>query len=380
MRKTAILILAAVAAAAVSCVYSYEADLNAEAGEYLVVEGEIIPGEVSDFSVSYMLPLNTVEVVSVSYPLIDISVESESGAVYEGTRKVSMNYTVDLSGAPVDEKYRLRIKNLDNSRNYSSEWMDALSPCVIDSVFYKINEDETTLSVRASVTGQDSRYFRYKYVEDWEYHSLVRASLYYDVEKDTLLPYQNNENIYFCWKHDESRGLLPVSTAEVAENKVVGYELTSFGSQDDRAQMLYRIDFTVYPISEDSYRYYDHLNSVSQYSGSLFEPNPSEMRGNLRCDEDPDEMVIGYVGVCRGSTLRTYIDNGDTGFYDQPASHYETEQVEREEWYRYFIYMNWYPVYGDPLQGYYWAKRNCVDCRYSGGTKNVPDGWPNTHK
>ena len=379
MRKTAILILAACAAAAVSCVYPYEADLNAEAREYLVVEGEIVPGEVSDISVSYMLPLSTVEVVSVSYPEAEISVESGSGAVYKGVHESKMNYTVDLSDAPMDDTYRLRIKNVDNSKTYSSEWMQALNPCRIDSVFWHIDEDAATLSVRASVTGRDSRYFRYKYVEDWEFHSTLRASLYYDVEKDTLMRFEGNENTYFCWRHDESRGLLPVSTAEVAENKVVGYELTSFGSQDDRAQMLYRIDLTVYPISEDSYRYYDHLNSVSQYSGSLFEPNPSEMRGNLRCDDDPDEMVIGYVGVCRGSTLRTYIDNGDTGFYDQPYVYYATEVVDREEWSNYYTFKNWRPVYGDIHMGYTWAGRACVDCRYSGGSKTVPDGWPNGH-
>jgi hypothetical protein len=132
------------------------------------------------------------------------------------------------------------------------------------------------------------------------------------------------------------------------------------------------------------------MNEVSNIQGDLFSPNPSAMRGNLRCEQDSTELVLGYVGVCQTTMTRAFFEGTRyyTGRVDNSVRFFPNlseplEAESNEKGYDYFYMLGNRPLYlvadenGDEKMQ--WAPRRCVDCTVH-GTKNKPSYWPNSHK
>lgn len=370
-----------------SCVYPYEAELP-EVQASLAVEGDICLGSESAFAISLLQPLD-VSVGDATYALPDVNslslrVESESGEVYPGTftmtDKYSANFAVDTRTASAEGGRRYRVCVDYAGESYSSDWTALEGSCVIDNLNYSVSNE--ILNACVSLHSDDgSNHFRYRYDETWEYHSQLKATVYFDPETYNIFEYFGGANSYYCWNTNASRGINLATTEDLEVNVLENYPVLSFHKTDRRLSMIYRLDLEVYPVSEASYRYYEHLKQVSNFNGSLFAPIPSEMPGNLHCDSDESVPVYGYVAVVQPSSARLYIDNEKTHFYEDVQPRVTQIQIDDIwEQVRYFTHKNYVPVNSDPMQGTWWAERRCVDCRMEGGNKNKPADWPNNHK
>lgn len=387
MRKIALFL--ALALCAVSCIYPYNAEVGGTGGN-LVVEGDIVVGSMSNFALSSLMPLGS---HGSPQPVeAELWVEDINGAHYEGVPgEKKGEYDVNLHGADTSLEYRLCIK-VAGGRDYCSAWAKPSGSCVIDKLDYFINESDGRkqgLYVRMSMHSEDgTQHFRYRYVETWEYTAYWRADSYYDPEiteyspNGTVVMFSNGENNYYCWKTASSRGINLATTETMGVNRLDDYPLFYYEATNDKMSRLYRLDLEVYPVSIESYRYLEHIRDVSNYDGSLFAPIPSEVRGNLRCVTDDDEIVYGYVGTSSPQKARIYIDNGVTMLYVRPEMRdAEYEAVAPEDWLLYYTSRNWRPYYNDLMAGECnWAPARCVDCTYYGGTKNRPADWPNQDK
>ena len=137
---------------------------------------------------------------------------------------------------------------------------------------------------------------------------------------------------------------------------------------------------------------------------------PSEVRGNLRCTTDDDEIVYGYVGVAYPATAEFYMSSTDIGnIYQRPVHELEpaetpaakhlpvTPRAQPPKGATIFNIADiiaplilahlaegynkvWRPYSHDPFTGWSWLPARCVDCRFAGGTKNRPDNWPTDHQ
>lgn len=389
MRKIALFI--ALVLCAVSCIYPYDVEVGGTGGN-LVVEGDIVVGSVSYFALSRLIPLGS---MNMSQQPVDAElwVEDRNGTRYPGVRaSAADDFEVDLSAADPSLEYRLYIQagNVD-ARDYCSAWSEPSGTCVIDELGYRILESggkKTGALVRMSMHSEDgTKHFRYRYKEAWEYTSYWRADAYYvpelteDDPNGKVLYFSGGENNYYCWLTNSSKGINLATTETMGVNRLDNYPLLQFSATSSKMSVLYRLDLEVYPVSEESYRYLEHIRDVSNYNGSLFAPIPSEVRGNLRCVQDDDEIVYGYVGISCPQKARLYIDNAVTNLYvRQDILEAESETVAPEDWYKYYREKDWRVYDRDDLSGAVtWAPRRCVDCTYNGGTKNKPSDWPNDH-
>lgn len=391
MRK--ILTILAVLACAMSCIYPYEAELeDGGLGGNLVVEGDIIVGAASYFNLSYLSPMG--EDVQEYVRQAMVWIENNAGGRYVGDRTQNPGeWMVDLTGAPADAEYRLCI-SMQNGREYESSWSRAAGDCLIDDIHFRVSDKSPrSVTIYTSLhSEQNNKHFRYRYTEDWEYTSIERAWGHYVTEGpgsldggsqlDTVEFFVDNDNTYYCWKHYESRGINLATTEIMGVNKLEDWPLLRYSCTDDRLCALYRLRLIVYAIPEECYRYLEHVRDMSEYDGNLFAPMPSEVRGNLRCTTDDDEIVYGYVGVAYPATAEFYMSSTDIGnIYQRPVHELEPAETPAEdEWSYYYYNKVWRPYSHDPFAGWSWLPARCVDCRFAGGTKNRPDNWPTDHQ
>jgi len=358
-----------------SCVYPFDDFADTEV-DGVVIEGDIVVGGISYFLPSRLQKLDDIQTYSMISA--DVWVESEDGRKYNGKFKDSTyGYSVNLEGADATMEYRLRVDTPDG-KHYASQWGKAEGKVVIDGLKYQKDTVAGKLNLQLGLHSDgSSRHFRYRYTEDWEYHAWVFAYVYYDVEKNSIEWYENGQNTYYCWRNEMSRGLNLATTEKMSEDRLTDFTFKTIDKTEERLSVLYRIKLDVYPVSPESYAYYENVRDVSSPTGDLFSPMPSEVRGNIRNMEDDTEMVYGHVAVVQPSTATLYYDNELERFYVRTGRVEYEEVAVTSDKFKSFYLRGYLPARSDPFEGDMWGQARCIDCRKLGGTKNKPEGWPN---
>ena len=407
IRHIFVLLLCAWASA--SCIYDFDPQIDGEGG-YMIVSGDLVIGTVSSVSLSYSWSL--VDTTSTSQERMQVlraskmHVEDSQGGRYENfythwdplapympSLQGSPYGSFDLREADPSLEYRLVIENANGT--YASSWSKALSPGVIDSLSFRINDNRTFMHILVSAhgDGQEDAYYRWTVTENWEYHSdveslfkVVRTGEYPNYVYD-LEPYSLDENIYYCWSSGTRGEILTASIEDLMEDRLVDHQLYSLGNRDERLSVLYAAIVQQSRISGEAYRYWETMRQNGTDIGGLFSPEPYEHRGNVVNLDHPEELVLGYVDV--QSTIRDtlFVENAETRFYRssrEPLPAPDTLSTP-DEWKKAFEtgFLPGVDVYHDltgRLLGYEWWPARCVDCRYRGGTKDKPSWWPNSHK
>ena len=86
--------------------------------------------------------------------------------------------------------------------------------------------------------------------------------------------------------------------------------------EDDGLRFLdtYRVDVSQYGISQEAYRFLRLVKQQAEISGSIFDPPPATIRGNMISLDDPDEVVLGYFMAASEQTSRIYIRKDELSF------------------------------------------------------------------
>ena len=69
------------------------------------------------------------------------------------------------------------------------------------------------------------------------------------------------------------------------------------------------------------------MKKNTEQTGSLFDPQPSQLSGNIHCLTDPNELVIGYVEITQEQTQRIFISSSEVSdwHYDPGCALYEVD-------------------------------------------------------
>ena len=385
MKKFFILCLALVA---VSCIYPFTPEVQDGSGA-LVIEGDILVGRVSVFNISRTLPISN-PTAEPYHPSGKVWVENDAGAIFDGIPDESKlgAYKVDTQYADSSKNYRMHFIDDDNGKEYISDWERVCSAPEIDSLSYILVPEKAKLNIALSMHSGGESFFKWSYVEDWRYHSVFPASIKFVVDNNSgwrrsgHLEYMDypRESTYFCYNHAVSTKVLTFSTEKQTDDRFVDLEFLPINQDDLRIQDTYRIIVDLQPLTKDAYLYWENVKANSEYNGNLFAPNPSELVGNIRCVQDPDELVMGYVNVAEIARKQLVIEHMDINFYRNSDPPYETADLSRNDWNEYYFenyYLPYTCVYppGD-LTVTSWAPARCVDCILLGGTREMPEDWP----
>ena len=401
-----ILVCLLCACAAVSCIYDFNPQIDGEGG-YMIVSGDLVIGAVSDVRLSYSWSLvdtnATGEEQMKALYTSKMHVEDSRGGRYENLGSYmdgvwtpiysSSAARFDLRDADPSLQYRLVIEN--EKGTYVSSWAAPLPAGTIDELSYRIDDTGTEMQILVSAHGDASEgcYYRWTVGETWEYHADV-YSLFRCEQSGTwpdykyeVVPYENDENYYYCWTSGQRTEIMTASTTDLREDRLIDHQLYKLGRSDERISVLYCAEVQQRRITEESYRYWQTLNRNGSDVGGLFSPEPSELRGNVVNVDDPYENVLGYVDVQTVTSRRLFVDNVQTRFYRSNRAPLPPPDTlgTADEW-KHALSLGMLPgndVYDElsgRLIGYEWWPARCVDCRMRGGTKNKPQWWPNQHQ
>ena len=385
-----------------SCIYPFEPE-TPPVDRCLVFEGNLVIGESSTMSVRLLQPLSGSIVTDTDTWNIngEARVECTDGTVINGVPRLrgsnEVAFIFNLTNASAKEAYRVWFTDDETKKVYRSNWMKVEKAPLIERIDFV--PDDRNVKVRLTLTGptDDTRYFCWTYTEDWEIHSdFLPLYLYrygvdpYNIRGQAYEEIQGEYDKYYCWNRASSKEVFVADTRDLNSRTLPARQIAEFGRTTPRCQELYCISVTAYGISADRYAYIHHMNEVSNIQGDLFSPNPSAMRGNLRCEQDSTELVLGYVGVCQTTMTRAFFEGTRyyTGRVDYSVRFFPNlseplEAESNEKGYDYFYRLDNRPLYlvadenGDEKMQ--WAPRRCVDCTVK-GTKDKPSYWPNSHK
>jgi len=66
-----------------------------------------------------------------------------------------------------------------------------------------------------------------------------------------------------------------------------------------------------YALTSEAYNYYTQLKQNTEQLGTIFDPQPSELTGNIHSLSDKNEPVIGYVTAGIVGEKRIFIDSSE---------------------------------------------------------------------
>ena len=387
MKKRTVFWIWMLAVLGTSCVYDYQAETG-NLRDFVVIEGDIMIGGYTEVRVSLSGALSDNSAADRS---IDATAYVEAS---DATRYTGPLDAIDTRSADPSLQYRLVVSC--GRGTYASEWESVLRSGPIESIDYRISDDEKTMTVDVSTRGEDSPYYRWIACETWEYHTPYIPSHYYVPSgtydhgilypRDTILPFRLGENSGYCWNTARVRGIMTASTEQLSENRLVRHELYSMGCYEQRISYIYSVELFQEAISERAYRFWETLNKNSQDVGGLFSPEPTEMAGNVHNVDDPEETVLGYISATVPSVKRIFILSDAIGFAQIPIADRDVYDInpiydEGSRTLKRKLYKAGYAVYMHPPMAppdcFDWLPRRCVDCEVWGpGTRKKPDFWP----
>jgi hypothetical protein len=353
-----------------SCRESYKPLTEAGEKHYLVVEGLINAGaDTTTIKLSRTILLND---TAQAQPELNATVTVESGgAVFPLTEKGNGAYTIASLSLPAGSECRLRIHTA-NGKEYLSDVVPVLPTPAIDSVNWIQTEPGVQIYVNTHDPQNNTRYYRWEFVETWQIRSYFLSTIEY--KDGAIVPRDPFENILNCWKSEPSTTLLLGSSVRLADDIMKDQPLNFVPANSWKIAVKYSILVRQSSLTKEAYDYLSNMKKNSEQLGTIFDPMPSQLPGNIKCLSDPQELVIGYV--CAGSTneKRIFIDTHDL---DHWRYHEDCEEkfVSPDSIDYYFKDKLLIPLFFDIMKGYHAGTEFCVDCRIRGSNVK-PDFWP----
>ena len=384
-----------------SCISPFEPKGVADTAGILVVEGLVVVNGKTTIKLSRTIkledkfPKSAVYVQNATVQLIDEKNHTIAEAKPQtiNQKPVPGMYEIDntISFNP-DMKYALDIR-IGNS-HYRSDFIAPVHTPEIDEVNWTVNEDKSVdIMVSTHDPANKTQYFFWNFEEIWEYTAPLFASQRYDPVNKTvnMQDLYGPDNRYYCWGSGKSNSLLLGSSIQLSEAVIKDKKIHHITPYNLRFSYLYSILVRQYGIQKEAYDYFAYLQRNVDASGSMFAPQPSEKEGNIQCLSDPDESVIGYIAIAKEVTYRMFIDFSRLGLYKSKGCELLDEEgnptgvIIPDGKFLHTLedaYKAGYGIFEKlvPSGLYRCLELRCVDCTYSGGTKNKPDFWPNNHQ
>jgi hypothetical protein len=287
------------------CKERFEPDLPVMATGYLVVEGVINtgPGETK-IKLSRSLQLGAEKGAAAPELKAQLQVEGSDETMYPLTEKGEGVYVTGGLNLAAAVQYRLRITTAAG-KDYLSDFTAVKKTPPIDSINWRREANGLQLYVNAHDPQNNTRYYQWDYEETWEYLSAADAG--YKWENGMVVERAPDEHTYRCWGQAGATSLLLGSSAKLSQDIIYLSPLVFIPPASIKLSHRYSILVRQYALSRQAYEFLQMMKKNTETTGSFFDPQPSALKGNIRCLSNPDEPVIGYISACDVIEKRIFI-------------------------------------------------------------------------
>ncbi len=342
---------------------------------YLVVEGYLNGNGITTIRLTRTFKLADTARVIVEQNA-QLRIESNGGQTYPLIAKGNGVYEAAQTSFDPDRQYRLYIRTSAN-KEYVSDYVAYKTTPPIDSINWKRNSDGVQLYVNTHDDQNKTIYYRWDYDETWEYHSAFYSNL--DYKNHAIVRRDPNVNIFYCWGNDNSTRILLGSSAKLVKDVIFMSPVTLIPNASEMLSVRYSIQMRQYALSDKGYQYWQNIQKNTENLGSIFDPQPSEITGNIHSLSNPSELVIGYISAGTVQSKRIFISNSDVGSwgFNSGCEQYFVPNIRDSL--EFFLG----PGANSPINeamsptgapGYNYASIGCIDCRLR-GTNVKPTFW-----
>jgi len=376
----------------VNCTKPYTPSVITKAPSYLVVEGVINTGsnDSTVIRLSRTVPLTAGAGITPEQGAI-ITIQSDNNqtyALHDAGNGIYMSDDLNLDNT---HKYRLNI-NTSDGKNYVSDYLASVSTPPIDSIGFTIKSNGLQIYANTHDPNNNTHYYRWDYTETWQFHSKYFS--YYISNGTDMVPRDPSQFIYQCWGNSISNDIILGSSAKLTQDVIYQNPITFIQSTSEKIETRYSILLKQYALSAAGYNYFEQLRQNTEELGGIFDPQPTQLTGNVHCTTDATIPAIGYVTAGTIQQKRIYIDNSELPKTDawltaypyncgQDTALYYNPKTKLNEVAEFLIPLppallatqGWFgnPPAMNPI-GYLYSDPECVDCTLR-GTVVKPSFW-----
>ncbi len=229
----------------------------------------------------------------------------------------------------IGRSYRLLIDVGENQ--FASDWQLMKPAPPIGDIDFEIVEiipedpldgpiQGVQLYLDTEDTENQTRFYRWEWIETYAYRNPHPPRIRAEFEgfgRDRTAEFFNITPDEFegvnCWKSGSSTEILTASTEGLNEDQVLDFPLHFVDNKSPRLSLRYSLLVRQYAISKDYYLFLQKVEQLNETTGSLFDPIPNEVFGNIQSSDGKNIPVLGYFGVGGVSEKRIFIDRLDLG-------------------------------------------------------------------
>jgi len=277
-----------------TCVKPYYPEIS-KYDRVVVIEGTLTDdGTPPLIYLSYSSKVGTYKTELISGA--DVFIQTSDGQTYNLTEKDKGTYTYTQTMFPVTQgvSYQLVVKHEGNV--FKSTMEKLLPSSTITDIAFEVKSDLKGVNLLISTEASDfaSKYYVWRLTETWKFRSPIFSSA-----KSV------NKEICYATTKDE----LELGTTELfSQNRFDRFKLLYIPVSSPKLFYRYSILVEQLSISRSSYEYLDYVKKTNESGGSLFDPIPANMTGNITSASAP---VIGNFQVSSLKSKRIYIDRSD---------------------------------------------------------------------
>lgn len=346
--------------------------------DLLVVEGIITDqAKPQTIKLSRTFGLDTTIILPERYAIVNLLSDDRVISLAEsepGIYKTNQYEFVGEIGAP----YQLYIGTIDGSQ-YLSEAVVLKNVPSVDSVHWQweekktIEEDRILEGVQLYVSTHDPEeqtdYYHWDWEETYEFTADYESLYVYDRDWWGRRERRPEEKVYRCWNTVGNKDILVQGTSQLTTNQVSSFPLNFVSNRTRRLQQRYSILVKQYALSARGYQYWEELKSMTENSGSIFEAQPFQVRGNIRNVNENGMDAIGFFDASAVSEKRIYITRSELNHKRldlgkscmKYVGDWSRVRMQRGE----IVFLETSST---------WTLRYCGDCTLEGETKK-PEFW-----
>jgi len=291
----------------------------------LVVEG-LITDEAKPYSIKLTkaLPFNNNDVSEYTgVSKATVTVSDDCGYTYHfteiDTAGVYMSNPVEFVGVP-GRSYTLSIKTIDNKEYRSAPQL--LLP----------NNFNVTISAEFGTRDQ-------LVVDSWggyNKETIQGTNIFFDIEntEDTLIRFRFGQKIYKetavipggrpeCWGIVQQKDLINITDGPPTSNKNIEKHIVCFlpfikpENVGDYTIIVTALigKITQYRINPETYQFYKNCNTILAASGKVFDPMPTQVKGNMKCISDNAVEVLGFFEASSARVSYYAVRNGSKNIH-----------------------------------------------------------------
>ncbi len=359
-----------------ACKESYIPEVDAHNKNLLVVEGYIHIGGSTTIRLNRTVDV-AVKSIQTPEAKAEVSIETAEGEKVAGgisdAQGTCVLNTVNLS---TSKQYRLRIIT-SKGKIYQTEVLTCKVTPAIDSLNYRIENGGFQVYANTHDDSNNTRYYTWDFDETWEIRSPYPSG--FEVKDNQIVYRDPSINISRCWLYGSSSRILLGTSERLVADKISRAPIIFIKGNTQRLSEQYSILVRQYGLTKEAYLYLDNMRKNTEQIGGVFDPQPSELKGNMVCVSDPAEVVIGFISAGTVVQKRLFISKAHKPaisrewMFDYGCEHF---WLSADDALNSSSLIMWEARNEKGIQGYEMSTKRCIDCRVLGSNVK-PSYWPN---